>query len=337
MKKIHAYAAQEEKGLLKPFDYEPSVLAQNEVEIAVTHCGICHSDIHLIDNDWLSSVYPLVPGHEIIGTITELGANVSNLKIGERVGLGWQCDACFNCTNCKNGDENLCSQKLPTALRHYGGCSNYVRANANFVIPIPESLSSENTAPLLCAGITVYSPLRDYIHSAEKTGCKIGVIGIGGLGHLALQFASAFGCEVTAFSSDPSKEMEAKQFGATHFINSNDDRALEKYRDSFDFILSTVNINLKWENYIGLLRSYGKLCFVGVSGNVVIPILPLIRGKKSICGSNIGSPQAIKEMLEFSAKHNIQAKTQLMSICEVNDAISLVRNNKARYRVVLKN
>lgn len=205
--KISAYAAHEEKGSLHSFEYETLALAPDEVEVMVSHCGICHSDVHLVDNDWGVSDFPLVPGHEVIGTVAALGSAVSEFKVGQRVGIGWQCGSCLECDDCRRGEENLCSKSQPVAVGHYGGFADRVRSNARFVFPIPDALSSENAAPLLCGGITVYSPFRHY---DVKPYMKVGVIGIGGLGHLALQFARAFGCEVTAFSHDPSKEKEAR-------------------------------------------------------------------------------------------------------------------------------
>lgn len=332
---VHAYAAMEAKGSLKPFEYKSETLSPDDVEVAITHCGICHSDVHLVDNDWGISKYPLVPGHEIIGTVSALGSNAANqFKIGQRVGIGWQCNSCLICESCCKGQENLCLQMQGVAVGHYGGFADHVQSHSRFVFPIPETLDSENAAPLLCAGITVYSPLRNY---DVRPYMKVGIIGIGGLGHLALQFAKAFGCEVTAFSSDASKEKEARTFGAHHFINSVNDEALDPYQNSFDFILSTVNVDLNWEKYVSLLRAHGRLCFVGVANRVNVPVMSLIEGNKTICGSVIGGPLMIKEMLEFATRHNIHAKTQLMEMNQANEALNIVRNNKARYRIVLKN
>lgn len=330
--KVHAYAAYQAKEDLKPFDYTPTTLSAEEVEVAVTHCGICHSDVHLVDNDWGVSEFPLVPGHEVIGTVVAVGSAVTEFKMGQRVGIGWQCYSCLRCDDCRRGEENLCEHAQGIAVRHHGGFADRVRSHARFVFLIPEKLASENAAPLLCGGITVYSPFRHY---DVKPYMKVGVIGIGGLGHLALQFANAFGCEVTAFSHDPSKEKEARQFGAHHFVNSTEENALDAKHASFDFILSTVSVDLNWAKYVTLLRSHGKLCFVGVTNSVNVPIFSLLEGNKSICGSVIGSPLMIKEMLDFAAHHDICAKTQLMPMQEAHQGLNLVRQNKARYRIVL--
>lgn len=333
--KIQAYAAFSAKGVLEPFSYETKPLLAEEVEVKISHCGICHSDVHLIDNDWKNSVYPLVPGHEIIGTISAVGSDVRHLQMGQRVGIGWQCGSCMNCEWCHKGEENLCGHSQGVALNHFGGFAEKVRSNAQFVIPIPAQLASENAAPLLCGGITVYSPLKYY---GVQPYMKVGVIGIGGLGHLALQFARAFGCEVTAFSSDPSKEKEAKQFGAHHFVASKDDKALQAHANSLDFILSTAHATLNWDAYLMVLRPHGKLCFVGVAAdNLSIPVFSLLRGKKTICGSVIGAPNEITEMLNFAARHKIQALTQTLPMAKANEGLALVRANKARYRMVLCN
>ncbi|OGT43206.1 MAG: alcohol dehydrogenase [Gammaproteobacteria bacterium RIFCSPHIGHO2_12_FULL_40_19] len=330
---IHGYAALESKTSLKLFEYTPNALQAEEVEVAMTHCGICHSDVHLVDNDWGVSVFPLVPGHEIIGTVAAVGSAVTQFKIGQRVGIGWQCHSCLECDSCHRGEENLCEESQGVAVAHHGGFAERVRSHARFVFPIPDVMSSENAAPLLCGGITVYSPLRNY---NVQPYMKVGVVGIGGLGHLALQFAKAFGCEVTAFSSDPSKEKEAREFGAHHFVNSKDDAALDAHTNAFDFIISTVNVDLNWAKYVELLRTHGKLCFVGVGSALNIPIFSLLHGNKSVCGSVIGGPLMIKEMLEFAARHHIQAKTQLMPLNKAAEALDLVRQNKARYRIVLE-
>lgn len=332
---IQAYAAHETGAVLKPFSYSPSALKPYEVEVKITHCGICHSDVHLIDNDWGMSVYPLVPGHEIIGIVEALGSEVKNLKKGDRVGIGWQCASCMECESCIKGEENLCPQSQAVAVGgHYGGFAERVISDSRFAFKIPAELSSANAAPLLCGGATVYSPLRNY---NVRAFMKVGVIGIGGLGHLALQYAKAFGCEVTAFSNSPSKEKEAKEFGADHFVSSTSPENLKKMEGSLDFILSTVNAPLDWNSYLSLLRPHGKLCFVGVPDKpVTVPVFSLLLGEKSICGSVIGSRHVIEEMLEFSARHGISAKTELMQLSQVNQALEKVKKNQARYRMVLE-
>ena len=331
---IHAHAAMAPRQTLYPFQYESAGLGPWDVEVAITHCGICHSDIHLIDNDWGISSYPLVPGHEIIGTVEDAGAEVKHLKKGQRVGVGWQRGSCLLCEQCLKGDENLCPENRATCVGNHGGFAERIRVDSRFAFPIPDALASENAAPLLCGGATVYSPLKNY---GIVPSMRVGVIGIGGLGHLALQFANAFGCEVTAFSSTPDKEKEASSFGAHRFIASANLAAPKKAAGSLDFILSTVFANLDWNIYLQLLRPNGKLCFVGVpAAPIQIHIGALLGGQKSVCASVIGSRNTIREMLDFAARHDIQAKTEVLPLAEVNKAIEKVRVNKARYRMVLK-
>lgn len=334
---INAYAALAEKQTLQLFQYDPKSLGPYDVEVKISHCGICHSDIHLIDNDWGSSEYPLVPGHEIVGEITETGPRVRHLETGQRVGIGWQRSACLTCEFCERGEENLCARSQSTCVRdgNYGGFADFIRSDSRFVFPIPDSLESADVGPLLCGGITVYSPLRRY--SVDPT-MRVGVMGIGGLGHMALQFARAFGCEVTAFSTTPEKEAEAKLFGAHHFVCSTDSAAMESATDSLDFIISTLYVDLDWATYLNILRRNGKLCVVGASRHAIsAPFNPLLVGQKSICGSVIGGRAVMREMLQFAERHGIHAKTELAPMSEVNAAVEKVRKGQARYRMVVKN
>ena len=233
----------------------------NDVEVKISHCGICASDIHLINNDWGNSRYPFIPGHEIVGTVTAVGARVVARSVGERVGIGWQADSCGICEWCRRGEEQMCPKGQPTCVGRNGGYANAVRVNWRFAVPIPEALASEQVAPLLCAGITVYSPLRNH---EVRPSSRVGVIGIGGLGHIALQFAKAFGADVTAFSSSKDKEEEAKKLGANHFVNTRDTGALKKVAGSFDLLLTAVNADQDWPGYVNALRPKGSLVFVGV-------------------------------------------------------------------------
>jgi len=328
--KVLSYAALKEKSLLEKYEYEKPALKDNEVEVKITHCGICHSDIHLIDNDWGISKYPLIPGHEIIGTVEETGKNVKHLKKGMRVGIGWQADSCGYCEYCLKGMEQLCSRNQPTCVGRPGGFAHSIIVNSKFAIPVPDNLDSVNAAPLLCAGITVYNPLRIY---NVKPSMKVGIIGIGGLGHLAIQFAHAFGCEVTAFSFTKDKE-EAKRLGAHNFVSIKD-ASVNKYKNYFDFIISTVFVDLDWKVFISLLKPNGQLNFVGAARSINIPI-PMLLNNKIISGSAIGSPAMIYEMFQFAARHNIQAKTEVFPLENVNEAIQKVKENRVRYRAVLK-
>ena len=331
---ISGYAAMKAHARLEPFQYELKGLGPWDVSIEVSHCGICHSDIHLIDDDWGFSVFPLVPGHEIVGTVAGLGENVTHLKKGDRVGVGWQAGSCMNCEWCEQGEEHLCSESRAVCVGNYGGFGPIVTADARFAFPIPDSISSEAAAPLLCGGITVYSPLKRH---EVGPSMKVGVIGIGGLGHLALQFADALGGEVFAFSSTEGKEQDAKKFGADHFILSQDSKQMGKLKQSLDFILSAVNVDLNWMQFMNLLRPKGKLCIVGASpGDIKTTPFSLIVGERSICGSVIGNRRTIREMLEFASRHKIASKSEIVPISDVNQALERVRHNQARYRMVLK-
>lgn len=330
---INCYAAFTPGGMLKPYTYETKPLGDWEVLIKVTHCGICHSDVHLINGDWGTDIYPLVPGHEAVGLVESVGRNVKHLKEGQRVGVGWQSGSCMKCEWCKSGEENLCSKNQATCVGHNGGFGEYLATDSRFAFPIPDGLASENAAPLLCGGATVYSPLKRW--GAGK-GVKVGVIGIGGLGHLALQFARAFGCEVTAFSSTPSKMQEATGFGARKFVFTKDTKSMTQAAGTLDLLVSTINAPADWDKYMKLLRPNGKLLMLGaVPEPVSVSAMSLIVGQKAVIGSCIGGRPAISEMLAFAARHKVQAKTEVMPIVKVNEAVKKVKENKARYRMVL--
>jgi uncharacterized zinc-type alcohol dehydrogenase-like protein len=335
MAQIKGLAAHAAGAELLPFSYDPGKLGVHEAEIAITHCGICHSDLHLIANDWGNSQYPFIPGHEIIGTISAVGSEVKSLTIGQRVGLGWQSSSCGQCEWCLKGQENLCPEAEATCVHRHGGFADRVRANARFIVPIPDALPSEQAAPLLCAGITVYNPLR--AHGINPSS-RVGIAGIGGLGHIAIQFARAFGAEVTAFSTSAGKEEEARAFGAHHFVNSLESKALKETAGSLDFILSTVNADQDWNAYIQALRPNGTFWFVGVPpAPVSIHAFPLISGQRSIGGSPVGSPSQLREMLDVAARHNVKAAIELFPMAKANEAISKAKKSKVRYRAVLAN
>lgn len=328
---VHAFAALQKKSPLTPFSYRAADPGPYEIEVDITHCGICHSDIHLIDNDWGTSRYPLVPGHEIIGLVRRSGPAVA-ISPGTRVGIGWQRSACMECDECVSGRENLCLRHEATCVLHYGGFAKRITVDARFAFPIPDALPSETAAPLLCAGITVFTPLR---HFNVRPGDRVGVIGIGGLGHLALQFARAMGCEVTAFSTSPDKENEARSLGAHHFVPITKEN-LKGLRRSQDFLLNTAMKELDWHGFVQALRPDGRLCFVGVPDRPLsLPLNLLLDARRSISGSVIGGRSDMREMFSFAARHNIRAHTELLSLERVNEAISKVRENRARYRMVL--
>jgi uncharacterized zinc-type alcohol dehydrogenase-like protein len=332
---IQGLAAHAAGAELLPFRYDPGELGLQEVEIGITHCGICHSDLHLISNDWGISQFPFIPGHEIIGTVTAVGSQVRSLNVGYRVGLGWQSNSCGECEWCSRGLENLCASTQATCVHRNGGYANRVRANSRFVMRIPDALPSEQAAPLLCGGITVYSPLRDH---GVNPSSRVGVVGIGGLGHIAIQFARVFGAEVTAFSTSTGKEEEARALGAHHFVHSRESKSMKEVAGSLDFILNTANADQDWNVYIQALRPTGTLCFVGVPPSPVsLQAFPLIAGIRTVTGSPIGSPQRMREMLDVAARHGVKATTEAFAMAKANDAIEKVKKNKVRYRAVLAN
>jgi uncharacterized zinc-type alcohol dehydrogenase-like protein len=329
---FHAFAALAAKQPLVPHQYEPPPLRPHDVEIEISHCGICHSDLHLIDNDWSSSVYPLVPGHEIVGTVAATGSECT-LVPGQRVGVGWQRSACLECEFCRASEENLCPRQEAVCVGHMGGFADRIRLDGRFAFPLPEALDSAEAAPLLCAGATVLAPLRRW---KVRAGMRVGVIGIGGLGSLALRFLRVLGCHSTAFTSSPDKGQEALALGAEEVASSTSIREIRAQANRFDFLLSTVPARLDWITYLQTLRPNGILCLVG-SPPGVMQILagPLLLGQRVICGSDIGSPGLIRETLSFAAEHRIGAQVETAALDEVNAAIQRVRENRVRYRMVL--
>ena len=335
MAQIQGLAAHAAGSELLPLKYDPGKLGAREVEIAITHCAICHSDLHLIANDWGISQYPFIPGHEIVGTVAALGSEVRSLEVGQRIGLGWQSNSCGQCEWCMSGQENLCASSEGTCVHRHGGYADRVRANARFVVPIPDALPSEQTAPLLCGGITVYNAMR--INGVNPSS-RVGVVGIGGLGHLAIQFARAFGAEVTAFSTTLAKEEEARSLGAHHFVNSRETKSMKEVSGALDFILTTVNADQDWGAYLQALRPNGTLWFVGVPPSPVsVHAFPLISGQRAIGGSPVGSPFRLREMLYVAARHGVKATTELFPMEKANEAIDKVKKGKVRYRAVLAN
>lgn len=332
---INAYAALEAGGTLQPYSYDVGELAADEVEIEVLHCGICHSDVSMIDNEWEISEYPLVGGHEVIGKVVATGSNVQNLEKGTVVGVGWHSGYCGHCHSCKNGDQNLCRDAQGTIVAHHGGFAEKLRADAASVVVIPEGIDLKSAGPLLCAGITVFNPLAQF---DVKSTDKVAVIGIGGLGHIALQFLNAWGCEVTAFTSSESKRQEALELGAHKTLNSRDKEEIKSAYGSFDFILSTVNVKLDWNTYVNTLKAKGRLHFVGATLEPLdLGVFPLIGGQKSVSGSPVGSPATMESMLEFAKLHDIKPQIESYPMEQINEALDHMKSGKARYRVVLSN
>lgn len=310
---------------LGPFEAE-------DVEIAVENCGLCHSDISVLNNEWGMSQYPAVLGHEVIGRITAVGPNAKGLKVGQRVGVGWTSGSCMHCHQCMSGSHHLCPQSQATIIGHRGGFASHLRTHWAWAIPLPEKLNFAEAGPLLCGGVTVFAPLA--LHA--KPTDRVGIIGIGGLGHMAVKFAAAYGCDVTAFTSSESKFEEAKGFGAHHVVSSKNSAAIKQLAGSFDLLISTVNVPLDWDALIGTLAPNGRLHVVGaVLEPIPVGAFSLIMGQRSISGSPTGSPVMLDTMLDFAARHNVLPQTEHFPMSKINEAFARLESGKAHYRIVL--
>lgn len=335
MTTVHAYAATKAGGPLEPFEYELGSIGPFEVDIAVESCGICHSDLSMLDNEWQITAYPFVPGHEVSGRVAAAGEHVAHLQVGDRVGLGWHAGYCMHCANCMSGHHNMCAEAAGTIVGRHGGFADKVRAKAASVLKIPDGLDGTKVGPLLCGGITVFNPLAQF---EIPPTASVGVIGIGGLGHMALQFAHAWGCRVTAFTSSDSKTEEAKRMGAHDTLNSRDPDALEAAAGRFDLILSTVNVKLDWNAYLNTLKPRGRLHVLGaVLEPLDLQVFPMLMGQRSVSSSPVGDPATIAKMLDFADRHGIAPVTEHFPFEKVNDAMERLRAGKARYRIVLEN
>ncbi len=332
---FQAYAAHAPHQPLQPYEYDAGELKTHEVEVKVEYCGVCHSDLSVIDNEWGSAQYPVVAGHEVVGIITALGSEARGLKLGQRVGIGWTADSCQYCDACIGGKQVLCHNgATATIVGHAGGFADKVRASWQWAIPVPEDLDPSIAGPLLCGGITVFDPLLR--HQIQATH-KVGVIGIGGLGHMAIKFLKAWGCEVTAFSSNPDKTAEILAMGATHVVSSRDKAQLKALRGQFDLIINTVNVSLDWIPYYAALAPEGKFHVVGaVLEPLQVPAFTLIGGAKAVTGSPTGSPLALRKMLNFAARTKVAPTVEVFPMSQINEALQHLRDGKARYRVVLK-
>jgi alcohol/geraniol dehydrogenase (NADP+) len=316
--------------LLETVDLGP--LGAEDVEVAVQHCGLCHSDLSVLNNDWGISQYPAVLGHEVIGRVTAVGSSAKGIEVGQRVGVGWTAGSCMHCRQCMSGSHHLCQQALPTIVGHRGGFASHTRAHWAWAIPLPEKLNVADAGPLLCGGITVFSPLVMFAKPTDR----VGVIGIGGLGHMAVKFAAAYGCHVTAFTSSESKFDEAKGFGASQVVSSKDSAAIRKLAGSFDLLISTVNVKLDWDAVIGMLAPHGRLHIVGaVLEPIPLAAFSLITRQGSVSGSPTGSPVAIATMLDFASRHNVLPQTEHFPMSNINEAFARLKSGKARYRIVL--
>jgi alcohol/geraniol dehydrogenase (NADP+) len=335
MPKIQALAAAEAGGRLAPFSFDPGPLGDDQVEIDVKYCGICHSDLSMLENDWGITQYPFVPGHEAIGVVAAAGAHVQGVKVGQTVGLGWNAGSCLGCRQCLTGNHNMCEKLEQTIVARYGSFATKVRCHWVWATPIPEGVDLVKAGPLLCGGITVFNPLVQFDVRPTQ---RVGVIGIGGLGHMALQFLNKWGCEVTAFTSSAAKAGEARKMGAHRVIDTHSAKELSSAAGSYDFILSTVNVPLDWNLYLAALAPKGRLHIVGVVPEPVpIPSFPLIAGQRSVGGTPSGAPATVNTMMEFCARHGIAPVTEEFPMSQANEAMEHLKAGKARYRIVLRN
>ncbi|KAI5057597.1 hypothetical protein GOP47_0027612 [Adiantum capillus-veneris] len=342
VKQVHGFAAHDSSGVLKPFLFTRRETGPKDVVFKVMHCGICHSDLHLLRNDWQSSSYPMVPGHEIVGIVTEVGSEVAKFKAGDHVGVGCMVMSCGQCNSCEKKLEQYCPKLIWTynsinldGTPTQGGFSTLMIANENFVLHIPDSLPLDGAAPLLCAGITVYSPMSYY--GMNEKGKHLGVIGLGGLGHMAVKFGKAFGLKVTIISTSPNKREEALQnLGADNFLVSTDVDALKQASRSMDYMVDTISAPHDLEQYLELLTVNGKLAIVGIPLKPY-EILPstLIFGRRMVGGSLIGSMQETQEMLNFCASKNITCTIEKISVDYLNTAMDRLNKADVKYRFVI--
>jgi cinnamyl-alcohol dehydrogenase len=338
---VQGYAARDTSGHLTPFKFTRTPRGPGDVTFKVLFCGICHSDLHQMRNEWMTSKYPMVPGHEIIGTVTEVGSAVTNFKIGDTVGVGCMVSSCLKCDSCEKGLENYCEKIVWTYNSVYpdgavtqGGYSTIMMADQRFVLHIPENLPKDAAAPLLCAGITVWSPMQYF--GMNVKGARFGVVGLGGLGHMAVQFGKAFGMHVTIFSTSPKKEKEAREIlGADDFVVSKDAEAMKAKAKSIDFIIDTVSAKHPMDDYLSLLKTNGKICLVGLPSSMEITPVQLTAGRRLVAGSTIGGIKETAEMLEFCGKNNITCMVETLPISECNKALERLEKNDVKYRFVL--
>ncbi|MFH1017813.1 MAG: NAD(P)-dependent alcohol dehydrogenase [Pseudomonadota bacterium] len=342
MIQVRGYATPQAKAKLGPFSFQRHDVRDHDVLIDIQYCGICHSDIHQARDEWGGSIFPMVPGHEIAGVVSRVGPKVTRYKAGDKVGVGCFVDSCRDCENCHEGLEQFCLHgmtltynglekdgKTPT----YGGYSTQIVVDENYVLRMPANLPLDAAAPLLCAGITTYSPLR---HWGAGPGKRVGIIGLGGLGHMGVKISHALGAETTVFSHSLKKQEDAKRMGADHFYASSDPKTFESLKGQFHLLLNTVSVELDWNRYLGLLKRDGTMVVVGVPEKPLsIGAFPLVIARRSLAGSLIGGIRETQEMLDFCGKHNITCDIELVPIQKVNEAYDRVVKSDVRYRFVI--
>jgi len=339
---VKAYAAQAADKPLAPYSFDRREPNADDVEIKILYCGVCHSDIHTARNEWGGTVYPAVPGHEIVGTVTRVGNGVTKYKVGDTVGVGCFVDSCLHCANCNNDLENYCengntqtynAQSQDKKSITLGGYSSHIVVKEHFVLSISDKLPLEKVAPLLCAGITTYSPLK---HWGVKPGDKVGVVGLGGLGHMAVKLAASMGAEVTMLSRSAGKEKDAAALGAKHFKLTTDKDTMAELANSFNFILDTVSAQHDYNEYLGLLKTDGVMIIVGAPPQPTpISAFPFIMGRRSLVGSLVGGLKETQEMLDYCAEHNITSDVEVISIDQINEAYERTLKGDVHYRFVI--
>lgn len=340
--KTKAYAATAHGEELKPLEIQRRDPGPNDVLINIKFCGVCHSDVHQIKDEWSNSKYPMVPGHEIVGIVDKVGDKVSKFKTGDRVGVGCMVDSCRECDSCKNDLEQYCEKRMVLTYNDieldditptYGGYSEFITVDEHFVVSIPDNLPLDKTAPLLCAGITTYSPL---VHWGAGPGKSVAVVGLGGLGHMAVKLAHALGAEVTVISRSYNKKTDAEAMGAKHYVATSDFEAANKAQNKFDLIINTVSSAADMNTYLGMLKRDGTMVLVGApSDELPIQAFSIISHRKSLSGSTIGGIRETQEMLDFCGKHDITSDIEVIPINVINDAYERLLKSDVRYRFVI--
>jgi len=343
MTTVKAYASLNANSQLAPFSFDQRALTENDVLIDILYCGVCHSDIHQARNEWGGSMFPMVPGHEIVGKVIKIGSDVKNYRVGDIVGVGCMVSSCKTCPTCQDHEEQFCESLIWTynsfekkaGRQTFGGYATEIVVNQDFVLKIGSNLQQDlaRTAPLLCAGITTYAPLKQW---GVKKGDKVAIMGLGGLGHMAIKFAHSFGCEVTVLSTSESKREDAIKLGADHFVVNNNKHDMAQLNNKFDFILNTVSANIEYTTYIKLLKPRGKMVLVGIQPiPSLVPAGALVMGKRVLAGSLIGGIKETQEMLDYCDKQNIFSDIELVKMNEINESYERMMKADVKYRFVI--
>ena len=341
MVNVHAYATSAADAALGPLSIERRIPGPHDVQIDILYCGVCHSDIHQARNEWGGSIYPMVPGHEIVGRVTGIGDHVKTFKIGDLAGVGCLVDSCRTCSQCEAGEEQFCengmigtyNSKYKNGQITYGGYSTQIVVDEKYTLHVSEKLDLKAVAPLLCAGITTYSPLR---HWKVGPGQKVAVVGLGGLGHMGVKLAAAMGAEVTVISTSDNKEADAKRLGATNFVNSRKEDQMKSLAHHFDFILNTVSAPHSYDALLHLLKTNGAMVIVGAPPEpLAVTGFNLIMKRRTLAGSLIGGIKETQEMLDFCAEHNIVSDVEIIPMDQINDAYERVIKSDVKYRFVI--